>query len=450
MAEVRDSQPSLNVGEAIDQAAWSGFQKLILAYAALAFAMDGLANQVLGLAVPDLIQDWGAQREQFAIVFAMGLGGVTVGAAMGGMLGDRIGRRWGLIVSVLLFGSMTALSATANDITALAIFRALDGVGIGGAIPNGAALISESTPARRRSLAIALGMVFIPIGGLAGGLIATYVLPEFGWRTLFVLAGLLSVSVAVLFVVALPESPRFLVQSPQQHPELNKLLQRFRLTIPPGTCFTDNVSSGTGPADKSPLKALFAADIRGDTSALWVAFFFCLLSSYTLFSWSPTMLAGEGFDLRVTSLANSAFNFGGMAGGIIGGWLIQRKGSRLSLLGFASGGIAAALLLATLLLGPSPDTLHIIAALGLEGFFTAGLINAMYTLSAHVYPPVVRATGVGSAAAAGRIGAVLSSFTGIISLNLGGSLGFFAFIAVCLGVSLMAIVLIRRQVPPEA
>lgn len=439
------TEASLNVGRAIDQGPWSGYQKLLLAFTALAFAMDGLANQVLGLAIPSLVQDWGARREQFAAVAAAGLVGVTIGAAFGGMLGDRIGRRWGLIGSILLFGAMTALCATADDIASLALFRALDGVGIGGALPNGAALISESTPARRRSLALALGMTFIPIGGLLGGLFATHILPQYGWQTLFVVAGILSVALALVFMIVLPESPRFLVQRSQRHGDLARLLQRCGLGTPGAQLIDD--APAPGVSARSPVKALFGEDVRRDTVALWVAFFFCLLASYTLFSWSPTMLAGEGFDVRAASLAISAFNFGGMAGGIAGGWLMQRIGSRLSLLGFASGGVLAAIALGAILYGASSNAQLVIAALGVEGFFTAGLINALYTLSAHVYPPVVRATGVGSAAAAGRIGAVLSSFTGVLSLNLGGALGFFLFIAACLVVSLLAIAGVRRQIP---
>jgi AAHS family 4-hydroxybenzoate transporter-like MFS transporter len=174
----------------------------LLVFAALAFGVDGMANQVLGLAIPALIRDWGASRAAFAPVAALGLIGVAVGAALGGMLGDRFGRRAGLIGSVLLFGLMTTGTAFAHGMTSLTCLRLLAGLGIGGAIPNGAALISEFTPAHRRSLAIALGMVFIPVGGLLAGIVATAMLPQFGWRGLFLIAGALPLLLALVFLRA--------------------------------------------------------------------------------------------------------------------------------------------------------------------------------------------------------------------------------------------------------
>ncbi|MBN9517505.1 MFS transporter, partial [bacterium] len=90
--------------QAIDAAAWSGYQKLVLVFLALVFAVDGLANQSLGIALPALIADWGTERAAFAPVTAMNLAGVAIGSVVGGLIGDRIGRRWALISAILLFG----------------------------------------------------------------------------------------------------------------------------------------------------------------------------------------------------------------------------------------------------------------------------------------------------------------------------------------------------------
>src|SRR5579872_2037076 len=84
----------------LDEATWSPVHKRVLALAALAFAADGLANQTLGLALPALIHDWGTPREAFAPVAALGLIGVALGTVLGGVAGDRLGRRAGLIGSV--------------------------------------------------------------------------------------------------------------------------------------------------------------------------------------------------------------------------------------------------------------------------------------------------------------------------------------------------------------
>jgi AAHS family 4-hydroxybenzoate transporter-like MFS transporter len=89
----------------------------------------------------------------------------------------------------------------------------------------------------------------------------------------------------------------------------------------------------------------------------------------------------------------------------------------------------------------------LLVVLVVEGFFIAGIHTAIYTLAAHVYPPFIRATGVGAASAFGRIGAVLSSYTGVMSLDIAGPTGFFYVIAAMLAVCFVAGTLIRNHLP---
>ena len=437
------SAAPIDVGRTLDDGSWSAFQKRLLVYAALAFAVDGLANQVLGLAMPALTRDWGVPRASFAPVAALGLVGVAIGAAFGGMLGDRFGRRSGLIGSVLLFGLMTFATAFVHGMTDLSWLRLLAGLGIGGAIPNGAALISEFTPMRRRSLAIALGMVFIPVGGLLAGIIATYTLPPFGWRGLFLVGGALPVLLAIAFAFVLPESPRFLVRRNADHVKLRVILERCGYRFEVQAVFADSSDAHS----RTRLSVIFGAGMLGDTLALWSGFFFCLLASYTMFSWIPTMLAGQGFGVSVTSLGMTAFNLGGVIGGAAGGWLIGRLGSRVTVLGVGTGCVVGALALGLLPVDPLHGATRVIGTLVIEGFFISGLHNGLYTLATFIYPTFARATGVGAAASLGRIGAVLSSYTGIITLELAGASGYFIVIAAAAGVSFVSVAMIRRQIP---
>jgi MFS transporter, AAHS family, 4-hydroxybenzoate transporter len=440
---IPSSAAAVDLARVLDEGRWSGFQKLLLAFAALAFAVDGLANQVLGLAIPALVQDWRAPREAFAPVAALGLVGVTFGTVLGGMIGDRFGRRIGLTGSVLFFGAMTAASAFANDVPTLAVLRLFDGLGIGGAIPNGAALISEFTPARRRSLAISLGMVFIPVGGLLSGVIGTLVLPTLGWRGLFLIAGVLPIVLGAVFMYALPESPRFLARRPERRAELMKVLGWCGHRFSTDCAFIEEQSL----QGRTRLSVLFDKQTLQSTVALWSAFFFCLLASYTMFSWIPTMLSSEGFSLAATSAGATAFHFGGVAGGVIGGWLIGRYGSKTTVVGLAAGCVAGALALGLLSFDPAQGLTWVVIALIVEGFFIAGLHAGVYTLAAFIYPPYVRATGVGAASAAGRIGAVLSSFTGVITLQMGGASRYFIVIAGTAAIAMISVALIRQHIP---
>ena len=419
---------STDLGTAIDDAPWSPFQKLLLGCFALVFAVDGLANQSLGIVLPALIEDWGTPRASFAPVTAANLAGVAFGSVIGGMLGDKIGRRWALIAAIFLFGLMTVAGGLTQDATQLLLVRFVDGLGIGAAIPNGAALIAEFTPEKRRGRAIAIGMVFIPIGGIiAGGLGAT-LLELFGWRTLFFVAGSLPILVALAFVTFLPESPSFLLRA-GRHEELARLLKRCRISYDPAHRFDAPPPATTMTA---PLRLLLSPALRHQTLLLWGGFFTCLMASYTIFSWVPTMLSTLGFDLTMTSLGITTFHMGGVVGALISGIILDRVGFSRTHMALAGGAAVLAAILAVMLGADVVSALIILPVMMALGFCIAGLHNTLYTLAATSYPTDARATGVGVASATGRLGAVLSSFTGVISLDLGGSFAFFAVVAVLL------------------
>lgn len=419
---------SRDLATAINDADWSPYQKALLASFALVFAVDGLANQSLGIVLPALIEDWGNPRAAFAPVAAANLVGVALGSILGGLLGDRIGRRWALISAVFLFGIMTFAGGLTHNTTQLMIIRLIDGIGIGAAIPNGAALIAEFTPQRRRGRAIAIGMVFIPIGGIIAGALGASMLEVLGWRWLFFLAGCLPIIVAFAFIAFLPESPSFLLRE-GKHDALAKLLKRCRINYDLSHRFHPPEPATTVTA---PLRLLLGPDLRHQTILLWGGFFTCLMASYTIFSWVPTMLHTLGFDLTMTSLGITTFHMGGVVGALISGVLLDRHGFSRTHMALAGGAATLAFILAIMLGQEVVSALIILPVMVALGFCIAGLHNTLYTLAATAYPTAARATGVGVASAVGRLGAVLSSFTGVISLDLGGSFAFFAIVAVLL------------------
>jgi len=438
--------PPLDVAAAIDSGQWSLYQRFTLGLIALAFAVDGLANQALGLAIPALVAEWHVTRASFAAIAGAGLIGVTLGAAGGGIIGDRIGRRLGLIASVLIFGMMTVAAAGAANPGQLLIMRFIGGIAIGAALPNGTALIAEFTPLRQRSLAIAIGMMFIAVGGLTASLMGAWILPPFGWHNYFIIAGAMPIVLGMVFIAALPESPLFLARHPNRRPALLHLLGRVGISVGTDPQFLDHSRTSNRP----PVTVLLQHGMRLNTLALWVGFFFCLLASYTMFSWAPTMLAGQGFGVSRSSIGMSAFSLGGVGGGLLGGWLITRVGSRPSVLGLALGATAGALTLGVLAHGPGSSFPALLVALLCEGIFIAGLTNGVYTLAAHIYPPFAKATGVGAAAAIGRIGAVVSSYTGVLALQFGGASTYFLVIAAAALLSLAGVAAIRDHIPRTA
>src|SRR5436190_11551382 len=197
---------TIDVGYVIDEGRWTTYQKLLILGAALTIILDGVDNQLLGNAVPLLMKEWSLPRGAFSTVLALSPFGMMIGGAVGGMLGDRIGRRTALLFSVISFAVLTLAIATVNGLMMLGTLRFLAGLGLGGAMPTAAALSSEYVPRRQRPFAVTLTIVCVPLGGMLAGRMAAYVIPHYGWRNLFLVGGILPIVLAILLFLMLPES----------------------------------------------------------------------------------------------------------------------------------------------------------------------------------------------------------------------------------------------------
>src|SRR6185436_13700267 len=230
---------TIDVGSLLDDAQWSAYQKLLVAGTAMTIILDGLDNQLLGAAVPALMREWHLPRPAFVPVQTAGLVGMMIGGAIGGVLGDRLGRRIALLGSVITFGLLTMLVPVAGGVGVLTVLRFFAGLGLGGAMPNAAALSSEYVPRRQRPFAVTLTIVCIPLGGSLAGFVGAQVLPRFGWRALFLVGGILPLVMAAVLLKVLPESPRFLARVPDRWPQLRALLRRLGHSVSDDAVFAD-------------------------------------------------------------------------------------------------------------------------------------------------------------------------------------------------------------------
>src|SRR5690242_12444932 len=191
------------------------------------------------------------------------------------MLGDRVGRRTALVGSVLAFALPTLAIAAVPGVTMLGLFRFLAGLGLGGAMPNAAALASEYVPLRRRPFAVTLTIVCIPLGGTLAGFFGASILPAYGWRALFLVGGIVPLVLSAILWKVLPESPRYLARDRARWPELTALLNRLGHNVPANAVYMDSREKAVA---KASVGALLVPEFRRDTLALCAAFFFCLLS----------------------------------------------------------------------------------------------------------------------------------------------------------------------------
>jgi MFS transporter, AAHS family, 4-hydroxybenzoate transporter len=445
----------INTNEVLDNARQFGLPLLVILLVTLVLVLDGMDIQIISFAAPLLTREFHVTPASLGPVLAAALIGMAVGGFVLGTLGDRWGRRPTLLVSAALFSLATMLCATAHSISVLIEWRFLTGLGLGGAVPNAMALLAEFTGPRWRTQAIAVAGVGVPIGGIIGALIASLVLPVFGWRPLFVVGGLAPMAVLAAMIFLLPESPRFLATRPHRRESLVKLLNRLAgaklYSINDEFELPDSAPKGRGGS----FSIVTTESLWHDTFWLWVVFLTNMFAIFAIASWLPVILTGLGLTLTVAVHGSLTFNLVGVCGGLITAWMLRRWGSRKSAVVLAILGIISLIAVAKLLndaahAGTSPAVVPLFAMMGLVGFGMIGIQAAAYRLSTHIYPTIIRSSGIGWAAAFGRVGGILSSLIAGWVLAQVHGVGFFAMLCGIVALTLVGFIVIRKQLMPIA
>jgi len=445
--------PRVDVDSVLDQLSLKGLPLLMIVSATVTLLLDGMNIQVIALAAPALIGEFGVTRDALGPVFAASLFGVAAGAFSAGPIGDRWGRRNPMLISTALFGAATLLAITSENLFQLTAWRFVTGIGLGGALPNAVALLAEYTPPRWRNQAIAAAIVGVPVGGMLGAAIGAEIIPLYGWRSIFIVGGVLPLMAVAAMYFVIAESPRYLAIRPNRKPELAQLLNR--LIRRPQYSGTEDfiLSSSALSQQKAGIGALFSSEFLRDTLAISVVSVTNLLAIYTFFSWAPIVLTSVGYPLATAVHGSFVFNLAGAVGSIANSWAISRFGSRWALGVLAALGALALAGLSQVSFGAAtPADLEAARPLLMLGIAAAGFgIMAtqvgMFTLVASAYPTQCRSSAVGWASSVGRIGGIMSSFAGGWVLARHGEEGFFGIVAAVLVVTLIGVLAIRNHIP---
>jgi AAHS family 4-hydroxybenzoate transporter-like MFS transporter len=275
-------------------------------------------------------------------------------------------------------------------------------------------------------------------------MIGSAVLPHFGWRTLYGVNGAISVAIALLLLVSLPESPRFLVRFVRRHDEFLRGLKQLNIEAPASTRWVDS----NIPRRGGPFLALLEPGTLVTTLGIWGAFFFCFLGVYTSLTWMPSLLSSHGYGLAVTSLTLAVSGIGGMIGSVLMAFLVEKLGSRNALIVVTLTAAGGALALTQMPLNPARNVIPLMVALAIVSLSLNALTGCIYALAAYVYPSIVKGTGLGTAGAVGRIGAITSSYAAVAMLAI-GSQAFFCFIAASAVLSLGSLLIVKRHIPSD-
>ncbi len=402
---------TVNVPDLIDQQKVGSFQIRVLILCALAAMLDGFAAQMIGYLAPSLKRDMNLDPAALTRIFAWGLVGLMLGALTLGPVADRFGRKPVIVTCTLFFGLLTLATAFAHSAESLTVLRFLASMGFGGTMPNAIALTAEYAPHRRRGTMITIMFCGFPIGATIAGFAAVPILPVYGWRGVFVLAGLMPLVLAPVLALLLPESIRHLVIHGNKTARVRQLLGRVSPHLVFGSDTTFVVREERAPG--LPVAHLFRQGRALPTVLLWIGFFMSLVDIYLLSSWLPTVFHDAGITLSLSVIATAVFQGGGVVASLALGSLVDRFSAyRVMSITFFLGAISVAFL------GYSHSIVSIMCCTFFAGAGVIGGQTGANALAASFYPTYIRSTGVGWALGIGRIGSIVGPILGGIMLSL--------------------------------
>lgn len=405
----------------------------------------GLVSFVLAA----LATQWSLSPGELSAIASIGFVGMAIGASLGGLLADRIGRRQVFALTLLVYGLATGASALATGVGMLLMLRFLVGLGLGAELPVASTLVSEYAPARIRGRVVVALEAFWALGWLAAAVIGYLVVPSSadGWRWAFAL-GVVPAAYALVVRWGLPESVRFLERRGRDA-DAEAAVRRFESSAGvPAPSPIDQLAAVQVSAGQNPIGqgtngqsasappswlALWSPAYRRRTLALWLTWFGTNFSYYGAFIWLPTLLVASGFTLVKSFEFTLIITLAQLPGYALSAILIERWGRRPTLALFLAGSALSAVAFG--LAGSVPAVLATGMALS---FCNLGAWGALYAVTPEVYPTQLRATGAGSAAAFGRLASIIAPLLVPLLSTTTGLTGLFAIFALAFAIAAVA------------
>ena len=401
----------VNPRELVDEAQLGSIQITVFILMLVAGVFQGYDNQALAYTATDFAKALGMTPAALAVAFSAGLSGMMVGALLFGQLADHIGRRAAFLGAVSIMGVFIVVMPFAKSILALSVFRFIAGLGMGGIPAVIPSFISEFAPARVRNSFGAWALSGIPVGGVLGGVIAACLAPVSGWKSVYLMGGVLTALLAALAFFILPESPLFLLSHKKNEPEALDVLRRITgAQTPTGIARAENTAT---KKTTSAVHGLFGDGRWLMTVLFWLITGMLLMGFYFMVNWAPTLLLRCGFSAKVAALGSALLNIGGAVLGLGIGWFSDHWGGRRVVSAiFVTGGLSMALAGAA-----SGSSALLMVTIVVAGTAWIAGQAAMIMLVARSYPDEIRTTGVGWTLTAGFVGAMISP--AVVAIPLG-------------------------------
>lgn len=385
----------------LDQQKWSVYQTIIFIMMFFVAFFDGIDTAIMGYIAPDLIQDWHLDNSDLTPVLSAALIGAAIGAIILGPLADKFGRKVLLIIAVFIFSMGSIFSGFSHDLFQLELMRFITGLGLGAALPNAVTLLSEYCPTQKKAYIVNTMYCGFPIGAAFGGFIASYIIPNYGWKNMLLLSGVMPFILCVLMLIILPESVRYLNFKRVS----NKVIQNTLAKINPSAnqlYFEFDEKKSSKASMLQSIKTVFSSQYLIGTLSLWICFFCGLMIFYGIVNWMPVLFKEAAMPSNLGPIVAGLYALGGI-GAMLNGLFMDR---------FNGNYVIAVCTFFTIILvaliGPAihwPLELLMMLIIG-AGVFQNTAQSSLPVLAAKFYPTEARTTGVSLMCGIGRFGAV--------------------------------------------
>jgi AAHS family benzoate transporter-like MFS transporter len=410
----------INVKDSLDNSKFNRFHLLVMCWCFFIIMFDGYDLIIYGSVLPELMKEWNMSAIQAGAIGSYALIGMMIGALIFGTLADKIGRRNVIIISTLLFSLFSALSSFANDPSEFGFYRFLTGLGLGGSLPNVFALMTEYAPKRMRTIIVAIMSTGFPLGGILAASLSIYLLPVYGWQSLFLIGALPLLAVPFMYKF-IPESISYYV--------LHKNKERISLLLTKIDPFyrphpKDKYELNLPEKSGLPVISLFQNGRVLGTLMIWIVVFMNLLMLFGLNTWLPKLMMAAGYPLGSSLTFLLVLNVGAILGPVLGGWVADRwKTKNVLIIYFLLAGVSI------VLLGLKTEMFLLYSLVFIAGATTIGSQPITNTFIVQYYPFNMRSTGIGWALGIGRLGGIVGAALGglLISMNLSFQVNFMIF-----------------------
>lgn len=433
----------MNLRDAIDRRPMVFYQWLIIALCTFLNALDGYDVLAMAFTANSVTQEFDLSGSELGFLLSAGLVGMALGSLGLSPLADRYGRRPVLILALVVNATGLFLSATANSAWELGLWRVVTGLGVGGILASAAVLTSEYSNRARRGMTVSIFTAGYGVGATLGGLAATQLITTFGWRSVFLLGGLLTILAIALVVALLPESIDYLStgKDPKSLVKLDQAAKRLRITGEFGAQAQREIGAAVASTTRS--ETVFSPRYRTQSILLWIAFFVIMFGFYFANTWTPRLLVESGMSEQQGIVGGLLLTLGGTFGSLLYGLLTTKFSEKAVLIAFV------VLCSGCLVVFITTTSIAFVAfASGVVvGMLVNGCIAGMYTLAPIAYEPHLRTMGVGWGIGVGRAGAILAPITVGALLDLGWSpLHLYVAVALVMLTSTVALVRLRVNV----